>query len=219
MVQEGKEFSPLTNNTMDFDQAELDRLNARRQSGRVIVNAPPEDQKLGFVSVVCLILNRTVGECLLRMSSHCSVLRKGHVKDLGYLSYRPLFWKIRTVSGISLLLWTLGAIVAFSGLLVWLELALTIPRVEVVTGQEVSVSRSGGEKNYVSMIILHASVLALTLPSSSTSIPDLDSWRRVPSRLILSSSRILQAIPWLLRFILCGPPGFQTRLTQPGELP
>lgn len=56
---------------MEFDQAELDRLaNARKGSGRVIVNAPPEDQKLGVVSVICLILNRTIGECLLRMSSH-----------------------------------------------------------------------------------------------------------------------------------------------------
>lgn len=53
--------------------------------------------------------------------------------------------------GISLLLWTLGAVVAISGLLVWLELALTIPQVEVGTGQKVSVSRSGGEKNYVSI--------------------------------------------------------------------
>jgi len=50
---------------MEFDQAELDRLaSATKDSGRVVVNAPPEDQKLGVVSVICLILNRTIGEYL-----------------------------------------------------------------------------------------------------------------------------------------------------------
>ena len=52
--------------------------------------------------------------------------------------------------GISLLFWALGAIVSTSGLLVWLELGLSIPRFEV-DGVEVSVPRSGGEKNYVSL--------------------------------------------------------------------
>lgn len=50
---------------MEFDQAELDRLaNAAKDSGRVVVNAPAEGQKLGVVSVICLILNRTIGEYL-----------------------------------------------------------------------------------------------------------------------------------------------------------
>lgn len=39
--------------------------NATNDSGGVVVKAPPEDQKLGAVSVVCLILNRTIGEYLL----------------------------------------------------------------------------------------------------------------------------------------------------------
>ena len=51
---------------MEFDQAELDRLaNTNASSGRVVVKAPPEDQKLGVVSLVCLILNRTIGVYLL----------------------------------------------------------------------------------------------------------------------------------------------------------
>lgn len=64
---------------MDLDQVELDRLaNATNKSGRVVVNAPPEDQKLGVVSVVCLILNRTIGECLLLGEYLALILRQGH---------------------------------------------------------------------------------------------------------------------------------------------
>ena len=48
---------------MDLDQADLDRLaEARKDSSKTIVSAPSEHQKLGTTSVVCLILNRTIGE-------------------------------------------------------------------------------------------------------------------------------------------------------------
>ena len=50
--------------------------------------------------------------------------------------------------GVSLLLWVVGAIVATCGVLVWLEMGLSVPRFDV-HGSEVSVPRSGGEKNYV----------------------------------------------------------------------
>lgn len=82
------------------------------------------------------------------MSSHCFILRNGHVKDLGSLLHPPLLWKIQTVSGFrsssghSVLSWRFQA--SSSGLN-W------PPQVEVGTGQKVSVSRSGGEKNYVSI--------------------------------------------------------------------
>ena len=61
--------------------------------------------------------------------------------------------------GVSLLLWTLGAIFGICGLLVWLELGLSIPKFhnpEQTTdplldddGAFENVPRSGGEKNYV----------------------------------------------------------------------
>lgn len=63
--------------------------------------------------------------------------------------------------GISLLLWTLGAIFGMSGVLVWLELGLSIPKFRPAElalephregeGAFESVPRSGGEKNYVSL--------------------------------------------------------------------
>jgi hypothetical protein len=52
------------------------------------------------------------------------------------------------------LLWTLGGLIGTCGLLVWLELGLSVPLrlVEVMPGrfEKRSVPRSGGEKNYVS---------------------------------------------------------------------
>ena len=50
---------------MSHDQADLDRLKeAENDSSKIIVKAPSEPQKLGATTVVCLILNRTIGECL-----------------------------------------------------------------------------------------------------------------------------------------------------------
>jgi hypothetical protein len=52
-------------------------------------------------------------------------------------------------------MWSFGAVVATCGLLVWLELGLSIPlrNVQVMPGifERKSVPRSGGEKNYVSI--------------------------------------------------------------------
>lgn len=63
--------------------------------------------------------------------------------------------------GVSLLLWTLGAIIGMSALFVWLELGLSIPKYELPVAESAeggeegasalqSVPRNGGEKNYVS---------------------------------------------------------------------
>ena len=63
--------------------------------------------------------------------------------------------------GASLLLWSVGPVVAISALLCWLELGLSIPKFKVPstddTGrrneeEEENVPRSGGEKNYVSHV-------------------------------------------------------------------
>ncbi len=57
--------------------------------------------------------------------------------------------------GASLLLWALGGLVSVCGLLVWLELGLSVPiRTIPGTNERKSVPRSGGEKNFVS-IFLH----------------------------------------------------------------
>lgn len=71
--------------------------------------------------------------------------------------------------GISLILWTLGAIFGICGLLVWLELGLSIPKFqapELATGTPAdhegaweNVPRSGAEKNYVSRMATHCPLL------------------------------------------------------------
>ena len=57
--------------------------------------------------------------------------------------------------GVALVFWALGGFIAMCGLLVWLELGLSIPfrMVQVLPGvfERKSVARSGGEKNYVSL--------------------------------------------------------------------
>ena len=68
--------------------------------------------------------------------------------------------------GASLLLWSVGPVVAISALLCWLELGLSIPKFEIPNTdsteshhegegetKEENVPRSGGEKNYVSHIL------------------------------------------------------------------
>ena len=66
--------------------------------------------------------------------------------------------------GASLLLWSVGPVVAISALLCWLELGLSIPKFKIPKSdsehhhegggeiKEENVPRSGGEKNYVSHI-------------------------------------------------------------------
>ena len=63
--------------------------------------------------------------------------------------------------GITLIIWAFAGVVSVAALLVWLELSLSIPRYEL-DGTEVSVPRSGGEKNYVSALFRRQVIPGLT---------------------------------------------------------
>jgi hypothetical protein len=52
--------------------------------------------------------------------------------------------------GVSMAWWILGAVAAMAGILVYMELGLTLPLYRF-GGKDVSVPRSGGELNYVSL--------------------------------------------------------------------
>lgn len=55
---------PLT----QADQRRVDEAEAAAKasgSTKVLVRVPPESQKLGSISVMCLIMNRTIGKLLL----------------------------------------------------------------------------------------------------------------------------------------------------------
>jgi hypothetical protein len=115
---------------MSFDDEDYARAVANAQEGHgQEIFAPTSEQKLGRFTIVSLHLNRTIGSGIF--VTPALVLRgTGSV-------------------GASLLLWAAGALTATSGLLVWLELGLSVPRQRVRGGNKRSVPRSGGEKNYV----------------------------------------------------------------------
>lgn len=54
--------------------------------------------------------------------------------------------------GVSLMFWVYGAALAISGIIVYIELGLTIPRF-FIRGSWIETPRSGGELNYVSDIL------------------------------------------------------------------
>jgi hypothetical protein len=75
----------------------------------------------------------------------------------------------RSVGG-SLLLWVFGGVIAICGLLVWLQLGLSLPLLP--TGDDGAlraVPRSGGEKNYVRRITSGDAKIQLMNANSSSS--------------------------------------------------
>ncbi|MCJ1391150.1 hypothetical protein MMC18_004012 [Xylographa bjoerkii] len=115
-----------------LDQEDLDRLQeAEDNPDKFVVSAPTDRQKLGVTTVICLILNRTIGSGIFILPA---TVLKG-----------------TDSVGITLIIWAFAGIISVAALLVWLELSLSIPRYEV-DGNEVSVPRSGGEKNYLEYI-------------------------------------------------------------------
>ncbi|MCJ1296537.1 hypothetical protein MMC34_008103 [Xylographa carneopallida] len=115
-----------------LDQEDLDRLQeAEGDPNKFVVSAPSDRHKLGATTVVCLILNRTIGSGIF-------ILPATVLKGTDSI-------------GITLIIWAFAGIVSIAALFVWLELSLSIPRYEL-DGNEVSVPRSGGEKNYLEYI-------------------------------------------------------------------
>jgi hypothetical protein len=145
----------------DFDEDDWNRaVEDLDEDHQRIDEAPTTSQRLGRFTVVALILNRTIG--------NTSLLNVGTVKEYHILTERlgsgifvtPIKVFNGTGSvGASLLLWFFGGIVGTCGLLVWLELGLSVPLrvVQIMPGifERTSVPRSGGEKNYVREVIVH----------------------------------------------------------------
>lgn len=114
-------------------------------STKLLVLNASESHKLGPVTVICMILNRTVGSGI-------------------YVSPAIVLKSTGSV-GASLLLWSVGPLVAISALLCWLELGLSIPKFRVPNRDATephredegetkleNVPSSGGEKNYLEYI-------------------------------------------------------------------
>ncbi|KAL8836843.1 MAG: hypothetical protein Q9176_006077 [Flavoplaca citrina] len=126
------------------DQRRVDEAEAEAEaagSTKLLVRSPDDTEKLGSVTVMCLILNRTIGS--------------------GIYVTPAIVLRATNSVGISLLLWTFGAVFGLCGLLVWLELGLSIPKFQPQEegaasidgdGPLENVPRSGGEKNYLEYI-------------------------------------------------------------------
>jgi hypothetical protein len=118
------------------------------------IYAPSKRLKVRSFTVICLILNRTIGKIpntflqiiLIKVGSGIFLTPSRALRGSGS-------------PGISLILWALGGLVSIAAVLVWLEFGLTIPR-ELAGGRVRSVPRSGGEKNYVSeaLFLLYSAV-------------------------------------------------------------
>ncbi|KAL8856831.1 MAG: hypothetical protein Q9178_006548 [Gyalolechia marmorata] len=132
---------PLT----EADQRRVDAAEAEAEaagSTKLLIHSPPEPQKLGSITVMCLILNRVIGS--------------------GIYTTPAIVLRATNSVGISLLLWAFGAVLGLCGLLVWLELGMSIPKFQPPPEEGTgsldgeapfeNVPRNGGEKNYLEYI-------------------------------------------------------------------
>ncbi|KAF8545126.1 amino acid/polyamine transporter I [Trichophaea hybrida] len=118
-----------------FDPYNQQLLDEGEESDTPIVSHYADIEKLGMFDTAGLIINRMIGTGIF--STPSTIL-------IGTQSV-----------GVSLVFWIVGALIAFAGLSVYLELGLTIPRRRIgegATKRDVYVPRSGGEKNYLEWI-------------------------------------------------------------------
>ncbi|KAK4187641.1 high-affinity methionine permease [Podospora australis] len=102
-------------------------------SNGITETTPRGSSQLGPLTVVCLVLNRTIGS--------------------GIFVTPALVLSGTGTVGASLFLWAAGGLVATCGLLVWLELGLSLPLLPTGDDRALrAVPRSGGEKNYLEFI-------------------------------------------------------------------
>ncbi|KAI5809304.1 amino acid permease-domain-containing protein [Pyronema omphalodes] len=123
----------------------LDRADSGFEDNKPVISHYAETDKLGFSDTASLLINTVIGGGIF--STPISILQ-------GTESV-----------GISLIFWLLGALIAFAGLCVNLELGLTIPRrrryiPEENRSRDDWIPRSGGEKNYLEWIYKRPAYLA-----------------------------------------------------------
>lgn len=114
-----------------LDDSDVDLLNqATAADSAIVEEIPVKKSSLGAFSVACLLFNRMIGS---------GVFNSGSV----------VFYNTQSI-GVSLLMWLYGVVTALSGMLLYIDLGLTIPRWELANGSWISTPRSGAELVYVS---------------------------------------------------------------------
>ena len=146
----------------DDDQRRVDQamaeVGADRSGTRLLVLNASQNQRFGFWTVFCALVNRAIGTRLFPDELWLSQLNKWKL-GTGVFITPAILLKALGSPGASLLLWSLGAITRMCSLLVWLEFGLSIPKFELPNRKDddapaegvslQNVPRSGGEKNYV----------------------------------------------------------------------
>ncbi|KAK4102514.1 hypothetical protein N658DRAFT_523091 [Parathielavia hyrcaniae] len=112
-----------------LDSRDVDRLNQAQQDRFAIVEeVPVEGASLGAFTVVCLLFNRQIGSGIFNSSA-------------------VVFYNTQSI-GVSLFMWLYGVAMALSGLILYIELGLTVPRWQFEDGTKISTPRSGAELVY-----------------------------------------------------------------------
>jgi hypothetical protein len=115
-----------------LDPRDVNRLiDARKDSSAIVEEIPTDNDSLGAFSVICLLFNRMIGSGIFNSSG-------------------VIFYNTQSI-GVSLLMWLYGVAMALSGLILYIELGLTIPRWRFADGTKLSTPRSGAELPYASI--------------------------------------------------------------------
>ncbi|KAB8596122.1 hypothetical protein FH972_025831 [Carpinus fangiana] len=114
------------------------------KQGGLTVDGPTRNQRLGRFTVMCLILNRTIGTGI-------------------FVGPTKVLQGTGSV-GTSIIFWAVGGLVATCGLLVWLEFGLSVPLTLIPGGggEKRATCRSGGEKNSMKLEFVFHKPLFLT---------------------------------------------------------
>ena len=132
------------------DKARL--TQARKDPFAIVEEIPAEDVALSPFSVSCLIFNRMIGTSLVIVWRRAQDADRCCFTYLGsgvFNSSSVIFSNTQSI-GISLFLWFIGVCNAISGVILYIELGLTVPRYQLgVSKEKTPIVRSGGELPYV----------------------------------------------------------------------
>jgi hypothetical protein len=129
-----------------FNSAILDIL-PENIPNTIITKAPEERFRLGYWSVIALVVNRVIGHQLLLIGSGTMLT---YSTGTGIFNSPSTVMRGTKSVGISLLFWLAGALYTIAGTHVNIEFGLSTPR-HKFEGIEQGIPRSGGTLNYVSL--------------------------------------------------------------------
>jgi len=142
----------------ELDPDDLRELQeAQENPSKIIARLPSEAARLGYFSSICLIFNRMIGKTSFHMgmpkATHWLCLTCVPPTGTGIFNSAAVVFTNTQSIGASLLLWVYGALFALSGVVIYIELGLSIPRWPFgPNGEKIATPRSGDAMNYVCFI-------------------------------------------------------------------